>query len=52
MGYEIHPELERRLSELEKPSSLGSGFTATDWLWLAALGVVGPALMLIWGWPS
>ena len=20
------------------------------WLWLAVLGVVGPALILIWGW--
>ncbi|MGL6208253.1 MAG: hypothetical protein ACRC14_00285 [Paracoccaceae bacterium] len=46
----IHPELERRLAELEKPEMQGAGFGATDWVWLMALGVVGPAILLLWGW--
>ena len=45
-------ELERRIAELENPANQGGGFTAVDWAWLAALGIVGPVLLLIWGWPS
>jgi hypothetical protein len=36
------PELERRIA----------GFAPIDWFWLIALGVVGPALLLYWGWQS
>jgi len=46
----IAAELERRLSELEKPENQGTGFTLGDWIFLLAAGVVGPALLLIWGW--
>lgn len=46
----LHPELERRIKALEQESNQGEGFTGSDWLWLAILGVVGPALLLIWGW--
>ena len=46
----IPAELERRISLLENPANQGESFTATDWLWLAVLGVIGPALILIWGW--
>ena len=48
----LHPDLERRIAELENESNQGTGFTTADWFWLAALGVVGPALLLVWGWPS
>ena len=48
----LHPDLERRIAELEIESNQGTGFTGIDWFWLAALGVVGPALLLMWGWPS
>lgn len=44
------PELEQRISELEDPKSQGSGFTGMDWLLLVLTGVVGPVLLLIWGW--
>lgn len=47
---ELHPELERRIASLENESNQGAGFTGVDWLWLLALGVVGPALLLVWGW--
>lgn len=46
----IHPELERRLAELEKPEMQGDGFGMIDWVWLIALGVAGPAVLLLWGW--
>lgn len=46
----LHPELERRIAVLEKPENQGAGFGSIDWVWLMALGVVGPALLLIWGW--
>ncbi len=44
------PELERRLTELEKPENQGDSFTAMDWFLLLVTGVVGPVLLLIWGW--
>jgi hypothetical protein len=44
------PELERRLSELEKPENQGEGFTGGDWAALILLGIVGPAILLVWGW--
>ena len=48
----LHPDLERRVAELEIEANQGSGFTRVDWFWLVALGVAGPALLLFWGWPS
>jgi hypothetical protein len=49
-NYTMPPELERRISELEQPENQGSGFTAVDWILLAITGVIGPGLLLIWGW--
>jgi hypothetical protein len=46
------PELERRIAELENDKNQGAGFAPIDWFWLIALGVVGPALLLYWGWQS
>ena len=46
----LHPDLERRVAELEKEANQGAGFTAADWFWLIALGIAGPAAMLVWGW--
>ncbi len=46
----LPPELERRILELENPENQGEGFTGTDWAWLLILGVIGPILLLIWGW--
>ena len=48
----LHPDLERRVAELERETNQGGGFTPIDWFWLVALGVVGPALLLLWGWQS
>lgn len=44
------PDLERRISELEKLENQGAGFTGRDWLLLALTGVILPALLLVWGW--
>ncbi len=46
----LHPDLERRIAELETEANQGAGFTGIDWMWLILLGVVGPVLLLIWGW--
>lgn len=43
-------ELERRLEILENPNNQGEGFGPTDWAWLFVLGVLFPAVLLIWGW--
>jgi hypothetical protein len=48
----LHPDLERRIAALESASNQGAGFTGVDWMWLIALGIVGPVLLLIWGWAS
>ena len=48
----LHPELERRIAILEDPANQGASFGTRDWVWLALLGVIGPVLLLIWGWPS
>jgi hypothetical protein len=48
----FNPELERRIAELEVEANQGTGFTPIDWFWLISLGVVGPALLLYWGWQS
>jgi hypothetical protein len=45
----LHPELERRIKALEQDGNQGDSFTGSDWLWLAILGIIGPALLLIWG---
>lgn len=47
---QLPAELERRITELENPANQGDGFTSADWVWLALLGVVGPVILLIWGW--
>lgn len=52
MAGNVDSALEKRLAELERIGSSESGFSATDWIWLIGLGVVGPALLLVWGWPS
>lgn len=46
----LPPELERRIAELENPANQGAGFTALDWLLLLLTGVIGPGLILWWGW--
>jgi hypothetical protein len=50
METKLPAELERRISALEQESNQGEGFTGSDWAWLAVLGIIGPALILIWGW--
>lgn len=48
----LHPDLERRIAALESTANQRSGFTGRDWIWLIILGIVGPILLLIWGWMS
>jgi hypothetical protein len=51
-GSGLNPELERRIAALEQSDNQGRGFGAADWTWLALLGIVLPAALLIWGWPG
>ena len=44
--------LERRITELEDPANQGEGFTGLDWVLLLLTGVIGPVLLLIWGWST
>jgi hypothetical protein len=50
METKLDPDLEYRISELEKEENQGEGFTLGDWLFLIGSGVVFPILLLIWGW--
>ncbi len=46
-----HPaELERRLKALEDPAAQGADFDGFSWFWLISLGLVGPAIILVFGW--
>jgi hypothetical protein len=42
-------ELEQRVAALESSSSLERDFDRVSWIWLIALGVVLPVLLLIVG---
>jgi hypothetical protein len=46
------PELETRLLHLKALENQGEGFLQVDWIWLILLGIVGPIVLLIWGWVS
>jgi hypothetical protein len=52
MAEHLHPDLERRIRALENESEQGAGFTAQDWIWLIALGVILPVVVLYAGWPT
>lgn len=41
--------LEERLRIIEQEENQGSGFSGLSWALLGLTGVVGPALILIWG---
>ncbi|MEE4211720.1 MAG: hypothetical protein V2I43_20935 [Parvularcula sp.] len=41
--------LEERLRIIEKEENQGRGFSGTSWVLLLLTGVVGPALILLWG---
>ena len=47
---EMAAELDRRLLELEKPENQGAGFTVGDWVFLFISGILGPIILLFWGW--
>jgi hypothetical protein len=47
----LDPELERRILALESSGLEAAGdFDLYAWLWILMLGVIGPALLLVWGW--
>ncbi len=46
----LRAELARRIQEFEQPENQGAGFTGVDWLLLALTGIIGPVLLLLWGW--
>jgi hypothetical protein len=46
----LDPELELRVAALESGAEAGTDFDAASWLWMVMLGVVGPAVLLLWGW--
>lgn len=50
MQDELPPGLLEHIDALEKPENQGEGFGPVDWLWLLILGVIGPALLMWWGW--
>lgn len=43
-------ELESRLAALDSGAQQGDDFDARSWFWLAVLGVVVPAVLLVIGW--
>ena len=50
METKLDPDLEYRISELEKEENQGEGFTSGDGLFLIGSGIIFPILLLIWGW--
>lgn len=43
-------ELARRVEALADESSQGADFDAFSWFWLLLLGLVGPVVLILWGW--
>ncbi len=52
MGEALPPELEQRLREVQAAADKEPGFVGVDWLILLLSGIVGPVVLLLWGWPS
>ncbi len=52
MATQLDPELERRIALMEGGAEQGAGFTGIDVFWLLLTGVVGPIVLLAWGWLS
>jgi len=48
----IAPELEKRIARLEGDLQVAAGpdFDAVSWVWIIALGVALPAVLLLAGW--
>ncbi len=42
-------ELEARIRVLEDPAQQGADFDRTTWFWLVVLGIVVPAIAVLWG---
>jgi hypothetical protein len=47
---QLDPELEKRIKLVEKPDYEGDPLTKNDYLLLFAVGLVIPALLMLWGW--
>jgi hypothetical protein len=50
VSYRLPAELEERLVALESSNGLERDFDRVSWIWLVALGVVLPLLLLLVGW--
>jgi hypothetical protein len=50
VSYRLPAELEERVVALESSSGLERDFDRASWIWLIALGVVVPVLLLLVGW--
>lgn len=46
----LPPELAERLAAIEANEGSRQGFDRRSWLWLLLLGVVVPAIALVFGW--
>lgn len=51
-GEALPPELEQRLKEVQAAADQEPGFVGRDWVILLLTGIVGPVILLLWGWPS
>jgi hypothetical protein len=47
---QLDPELVKRIKLVEKPDYEGDPLTQTDYLLLFAVGLIIPALLMLWGW--
>ncbi len=50
MSEPLPAELERRIAALESGAETGADFDVASWVWMILLGVLLPALLLLWGW--
>ncbi len=50
MADPLPQELHDRISALETGREAGEDFDARSWVWLIALGVLMPAVLLLVGW--
>lgn len=48
----LQDQLRTRLAEVSRTSGEETGLARSDYLWLYLVGLLVPALLMLWGWAA